>query len=433
MTLSESRTPFRGRLSRIIVAEPHEVAAVAAGFALFFLLFSSYFMLRPVRETMGVAGGVENLPWMFTGTFLATLVLVPFYGWLSSRVPRRWLLPAAYGFVALTLVGFAAVLMTSPGDVWMGRAFYIWISVVNLFVFSLGWSLMADVFRAEQARRLFGQVAAGASLGGLAGPLLSGLLVGTVGEPGLLVISAGLMLASLLAVRQLLSWRQRNGPVEPAEQAPSRPIGGNIFAGLTLILRSPFLLGLSAFVVLLASVNTFLYLEQARLVELTFSDRAQRTQAFAAIDVAVQSLTIFIQMFVTGRLTRKLGVTVLLTAVPVLMVAGLGLLAAAATFPVLVGVMVLRRVGEYALVKPGRDMLFTTLDAETKYKAKNVIDTFVYRGGDAISAWVSKAVGALGMGAALVMIVGAVLAGIWAAIGYGLGRVHDRRATEAGA
>jgi AAA family ATP:ADP antiporter len=408
------------------------MAAVAAGFLLFFLLFSSYFMLRPVRETMGVAGGVDNLPWMFTGTFLATLVLVPFYGWLSSRLPRRRLLPVAYSFVALTLIGFAAGLMVSPGDVWMGRAFYIWISVVNLFVFSLGWSLMADVFDAQQAKRLFGQVAAGASLGGLAGPLLSGLLVGVVGEPGLLLISAGLLLGSLLAVRTLLAWRERNGAIPAAAEAPGQPIGGNIFAGLTLILRSPYLLGLSAFVVLLASVNTFLYLEQARLVDLTFADRAQQTQAFAAIDVVVQSLTIFIQLFITGRLTKRLGVTVLLTAVPVLMVAGLGVLAMAATFPVLVGVMVLRRVGEYALVKPGRDMLFTTLDAETKYKAKNVIDTFVYRGGDAISAWVSKAVGALGMGAALVMIVGALLAAVWAAIGYALGRIHDRRSAVAG-
>ncbi|WP_395671383.1 NTP/NDP exchange transporter [Phenylobacterium sp.] len=429
MTASEARRP--GGFSRLIAAEPDEISAVVAGFLLFFLLFASYFMLRPVRETMGVAGGVENLPWMFTGTFLATLVIVPFYGWLSSRVQRRRLLPAAYSFVALTLVGFAAGMIASPADVWLGRAFYIWISVLNLFVFSLGWSLMADIFRPEQAKRLFGQVAAGASLGGLAGPLISGLSVGAVGEPGLLIISAVLMLASLAPVRALLAWRERHGAPATQSDAPDRPIGGNIFAGLTLIVRSPYLLGLSAFVVLLASVNTFLYLEQARLVDLTFADRARQTQAFAAIDVAVQSLTIFIQIFVTGRLTKKLGVTVLLTAVPVLMVAGLGLLAAAATFPVLVGVMVLRRVGEYALVKPGRDMLFTTVDAETKYKAKNVVDTFVYRGGDAISAWVSKAVGGLGMGAALVMIVGAVLAAVWAAIGYGLGRIHDRRAERA--
>jgi AAA family ATP:ADP antiporter len=431
LTQSDRRRGPLAGLSRLVAAEPDELSAVVAGFLLFFLLFAGYFMLRPVRETMGVAGGVDNLPWMFTGTFLATLVIVPFYGWLSSRVQRRRLLPAAYSFVALTLAGFAAGMMASPGDVWLGRAFYIWISVLNLFVFSLGWSLMADVFRADQAKRLFGQVAAGASLGGLAGPLISGLLVGTVGEPGLLIISAALMLASLAPVRTLLAWRARHGAPATESEASDRPIGGNIFAGLTLIVRSHYLLGLSAFVVLLASVNTFLYLEQARLVDLTFADRAQQTQAFAAIDVAVQSLTIFIQIFVTGRLTKKLGVTVLLTAVPVLMVGGLGLLAAAATFPVLVGVMVLRRVGEYALVKPGRDMLFTTVDAETKYKAKNVVDTFVYRGGDAISAWVSKAVGALGMGAALVMIVGAVLAAAWAAIGYGLGRIHDRRAERA--
>ena len=426
---SPSKRPGLARvLSRLFAAKPHEVPAASAGFALFFFLFTAYFMLRPVRETMGIAGGVDNLQWLFTGTFLVTLVVLPLYGWLSARVRRERLLPAAYGIVALTLVGFGAGMMTSPDNVWLGRAFYIWLSMLNLFVVSLGWSLMADVFSAEQAKRLFPPMAAGASLGGLAGPVTSGLLVEPVGHAGLLFISASLLLGTLASVAMILRWRGRYAEPERASEDATKPLGGSILAGLTLIVRSHYLLGLSAFVVLLASVNTFLYFEQARLVDATFATRTEQTQVFASIDAAVQATTIALQLFLTGRLTKRFGVTVLLTAVPVLMVLGLGALAAASSFPLLVAVMILRRVGEYAMVKPGRDMLFTTVDPETRYKAKNAIDTFVYRGGDMISAWVDRLVGSLGMGSALVLALGAALAVVWAGIGYRLGRTHDRQA-----
>jgi len=204
-------------------------------------------------------------------------------------------------------------------------------------------------------------------------------------------------------------------------------IGGSIWAGLTLILRSPYLLGISLFVILLTAVSTFLYLEQARVVEATFPDRDAQTRVFSAIDFVVQSLTIFIQIFVTGRLTRRLGVTVLLAAVPVTMMFGFGLLAVAATFPALAFVMVVRRVGEYALVRPGREMLFTNVDAETKYKAKNAIDTFVYRGGDVLAAWANFGIVAVGTAAAAA-VVGTFVAAAWAMVGWLLGRRHDRDA-----
>jgi AAA family ATP:ADP antiporter len=290
---------------------------------------------------------------------------------------------------------------------------------------------MADVFNADQGHRLFGQIAAGASLGGLAGPLLSGLLVAPLGHAGLLLLSTGLLLTTLIAARQLIRWRERHGDPEDRDNPPETRIGGSIWAGLTLILRSPYLLAISLFVVLLTAVSTFLYLEQARVVEATFPDREAQTQVFSAIDFTVQSLTIFIQIFVTGRLTRRLGVTVLLAAVPVTMMFGFGLLAIAATFPVLAFVMVVRRVGEYALVRPGREMLFTSVDAETKYKAKNAIDTFVYRGGDAISAWANVGIVAIGTAAAAA-IVGALVAAAWAAVGWLIGRRHDRHAADGG-
>ena len=427
MTSSEAAPP-RG-LSRLIVAEAHEVPAVLGGFTLFFLLFASYFMLRPVRETFGIAGGVENLQWLYLGTFLATLVVVPVYGTLAKTVPRRRLLPATYIFSAIVMAGFGLSLATDPENVWTARAFYIWLSVFNLFVVSIAWSLMADVFNADQGHRLFGQIAAGASLGGLTGPLLSGFLVAPLGHAGLLLLSTVLLLATLIAARYLIGWRERHGSPADPHTPPDARIGGSIWAGLTLILRSPYLLGISLFVILLTSVSTFLYFEQARVVEATFPDRAAQTQVFSAIDFTVQSLTIFIQIFITGRITKRLGVTALLAAVPVTMMFGFGLLALAATFPVLAFVMIVRRVGEYALVRPGREMLFTAVDAETKYKAKNAIDTLVYRGGDAISAWANAAIVALGT-AASASILGVGIAAIWGGVGYYLGRRHDRHAAD---
>jgi AAA family ATP:ADP antiporter len=432
LTASEARRP-RGvpaTLSRLVVAEPDEIPAVVAGFLLFFLLFTSYFMLRPVRETMGVAGGVDNLQWLFTGTFVVTLLITPVYGWVTRVVPRERLLPVCYLFFAASFAAFAFGIWRASDDVWLGRGFYVWLSMFTLFVVSIGWSFMADVMRPGQARRLFGQVAAGASLGGLTGPLVSGALVASVGHAGLLLISAGLLVACLLPVRYLLGWRARQPEKVEEAQTAERPIGGGVLAGLTLIGRSPYLIGVSVFVLLLTSVSTFLYFEQARLVEATFPDRTRQTQVFAAIDVVVQSLTIFIQVFLTGRLTKRLGVTVLLTLVPVLMVAGFGLLALAGAFPILAAVMVVRRVGEYALVRPGREMLFTNVDNETKYKAKNAIDTVVYRGGDVLSAWLNTAVAAVGSGAAVALLGGAIAAA-WAALGFRLGRIHDRRTEPA--
>lgn len=414
---------------RLVTAERHEIPAVASGFVLFFLLFASYFMLRPVRESFGIAGGVDNLQWLFTGTFAATLVVVPLYGWVAARMPRRRLLPILYTFSALILGGFATGLATDPGNVWVARAFYIWLSVMNLFVISVAWSLMADVFDPEQGHRLFGQIAAGASLGGLAGPLLAGFLVEPIGEAGLLFLSAGLLLSTLLCVRQLFAWQDRCG--RRASAPPAERIGGSVWAGLTLIARSRYLLAISGFVLLLTTASTFLYFEQARIVEATFPDRASQVQAFASIDVAVESLTILIQLFLTGVLAKRLGVTVLLVAVPVVMMLGFSLLAVAATFPVLAAVMIVRRVGEYALVRPGREMLFTPVAVETKYKAKNAIDTLVYRGGDAIAGWTYTGIVAIATTGA-VAIAGAALAAIWAATGYLIGRRHDLRTARDG-
>lgn len=248
-------------------------------------------MLRPIRESMGIMAGIENLQWLFTATFVVMLVAVPLFAWLSSRVPRIHFVDWVYGFFCLNLLAFAGLFQLSADNVWLARVFYVWISVYNLFVISVAWSLMADVFDGQQAKRLFAFIAAGASVGGLAGPALSALLVGTIGQSGL-VLLAGLLLGGALALKApLMRWREIGGagrPGAPLTESTSRAVKGNPFSGLTRILKSPYLFAIALFVVLLATVTTFLYFEQARLVAEHFPDRAAQIRVFGIIDVVVR-------------------------------------------------------------------------------------------------------------------------------------------------
>lgn len=384
-------------------------------------------MLRPVRETMGIAGGVDNLQWLFTGTFLASLAAMPLFGWVAARVARRRIAYWVFGFFASNLLLFAAGFLIGPDHVWLARTFYIWLSVFNMNAISVAWSVLVDVFAVSQAKRLFALMAAGASLGGLTGPLLGVLLVGPVGHGGLLVISAGLLMASALAARRVQHWRDGR-PLAPDQAAQRRlPLGGSPFAGATEVLRSPYLLGIGLFVLLLASVNTFLYFEQARLVEAAYPDPTDQTRVFGTIDFVVQSLAILSQLFVTGRVARTMGVGALLVAVPLVAAAGFLWLAFAPTFAVLAVVMVVRRAGEYAFVRPGREMLYTVVADEAKYKAKNFNDTVVYRGADAVSGWFKTAIDAIAQQPVAAMVIGAALALAWGATGGGLARAHSRK------
>jgi len=415
------------RIVRTFGIAESEARPVLIGFTLFFVMFAGYFMLRPVRETMGVAGGVDNLQWLFTGTFLATLAAMPLFGWIASKVPRRRILPWTFAFFAVNLALFAIAFQGDPENVWIARTFYIWISVFNLIAISVIWSVCVDLFPTAQAKRIFALMAAGASLGGLVGPLLGIALVGVIGHAGLLWLAAGLLLAGIFIARHLQHWRDGQ-PVsdELSAQARARPLGGHPFAGITTVLRSPYLMAISLFVLLLASVTTFLYFEQARLVEMTFPDRADQTRVFGTIDVIVQSLTILSQLLITGRLVRRLGMAALLVAVPVVTMLGFVWLAFAPTFAVLAVVMVVRRVGEYAFVRPGREMLFTVVPIEAKYKAKNFIDSVVYRGADAVSGWAKALVDMLAQQPAIAALLGAAIALAWALTGAGLARAQAR-------
>ena len=425
--MTPSSPPAPGAASRFAAlfnVRPHETPVVMAGLVMFFLLFAGYFMLRPIRETMGVAGGVDNLQWLFTGTFVATLAVLPAYGWIASKVSRRRIVPWVFGVVVASLLGYGGTMLARPDDVWLARTFYIWVSVINLLMISLAWSVLADVMDSHEAKRLFALIAGGASLGGLVGPLLTTLLVKPLGHGGLMVLSAVLIGASAATATWLHRWRDRHPLPAGAMSSDQRrrPLGGNPFAGATAVFRSPYLLGIAFFVLLLATVTTFLYFEQAKLVAERFADKEEQTRVFGLIDTVVQTLAILSQLFITGRIAQRLGVGVLLVAVPMIVAAGFLWLALAPVFAVFAVVMVVRRAGEYAFVRPGREMLYTVVPAEQKYKAKNFIDTVVYRGGDALSGWVKRALDVLAEHPAAAMFIGAGVAVAWAVTGAALGR-----------
>lgn len=412
------------RLARALGAPEEELKPAWVGFGLFFSLFCGYFMLRPIREAMGVQAGVENLQWLFTATFIAMLVAVPLFAWLNSVVPRLRFIDWAYGFFGLNLLLFAGLFAWRGDDVALARGFYVWISVYNLFVVSVAWSLMADVFDAAQARRLFAFIAAGASVGGLVGPALSAALVGVLDASGLALASAALLGLALWLKQYLMRWRETGGAGRPgavAAENPRKPVPGNPLSGITTVLGSPYLLAMCAFVVLLATVSTFLYFEQARVVAERFTHRDEQVRVFGLLDVIVQAGALLSQVFITGRLAERLGLRVLLALVPVLMCAGFVGFALFPSFGLLAGLMIVRRIGEYAFIRPGREMLFAPLDAHTKYKAKNFIDTVVYRGGDALSGWAKSLLDLFSQGAWLVALIGAGCAALWAVLGWYLG------------
>jgi AAA family ATP:ADP antiporter len=386
-----------------------------------------------VRETIATVLGRDYVAdlWLYTAIF--SIAIVPIYGWLVARIRRIVLLPAIYGLVAVILVGIGMSLRLDDSNRTVGAFFYVWISVLNLMLVSVFWSFLLEMFSSDQTKRLFGFIAAGGTLGALVGPLTTRLAANAVGTSGVLYIGAAGFVGAIVCQRILLQIAARASTAAAAEatargEAPriDKGIGGNPFAGITIVLKSPYLLGIALFVTLLSAANTVLYFEQLRIVQETFKETARRTEVFANIEVIVQSLTIVSQLFLTGRIASKLGVRTLLTFVPIALVIGFSVLAAFNVFAVLAVVFIMRRWGEYAFIRPGREMLFSRLDTETKYKAKNFIDVPVYRAADFLGAQAKTAIDAVSSSPAVSVLIGAVLAGVWAVNGWMLGRNLDR-------
>ncbi len=413
-------------LNRIVRVETSEAAAMLWSFGYFFCLLCGYYILRPVRDEMGIQGGPENLQWVFSGTFVAMLAAIPVFGWLSSRFPRRQLLPIVYLFFTANLLIFFFLLQGEVAPARTAQAFFIWVSVFNLFVVSVFWSLMADLFRNEQARRLYGFIAAGGSAGALVGPALVALVAPGTGPARLLPVSACFLLAAVLCIMRLSARTSGGGVHEKRESAAGNPLGGGILAGITLVLRSEYLLGIGLYVILHTVLSTFLYFQQAYIVAGAISDSGERTALFATIDLAVNCLTLIVQMLIVGRLIGRFGVTVALVLLPAVAVVGFFTLGIFPTLAVLIVFGAIRRAGEYAISKPAREILFTVLTREEKYKAKNVLDTVVYRGGDAVSSWLFEGLRILGVSFAGISFAAVPIALLWATTGFLLGRRQEQ-------
>lgn len=413
-------------LARAVVARPEEVRALLWSFAYFFCLLASYYILRPLRDEMGVAGGVKNLHWLFTATFFVMLAAVPVFGAVVARLPRRRFIPLVYHFFAANIAVFWALLAAGTGKEWVARSFFVWISVFNLFAVSVFWSFMADLYSPEQGKRLFGFIAAGGSAGALAGPALTVWLVGALGPVNMLVLAGLLLEAAVLCATGLersTSAFQR----ENSLQEKPKPIGGDWWAGFLLLARSPYLAGIALWVLALSLAGTFLYFQQANIVAAASEDPAARTRIFASIDLAAGLLTLAVQLFATGRFMRRFGVGPAAAFLPAVFAAGFALLAANPVLLLVIAFQAVQRTANFAVSNPAREALFTAVSREEKYKAKVLIDGVVFRGADAVSGWLFNLLRAAGAELSTLAAAAVPVAAAWLGLSLVLGRAHERR------
>ena len=408
-------------------ARPEEIRALLWSFAYFFCLLAGYYVLRPLRDEMGVAGGVRNLQWLFTATFLTMLAAVPLYGALVARLPRKRFIPVVYHFFAANLAVFWLLLTLDVERQIVARVFFVWISVFVLFAVSVFWSFMADLYAPEQGKRLFAFIAAGGTAGSLAGPALTIGLAELLGPANLLIVAVVFLEFAVLCVRRLET--AAPGAERPAAR-PAGPdvLGGGPLAGVALVLRSPYLAAILLWVSLLSVAATFLYIQQANIVAAASDDPAVRTRIFAAIDLAVGLLTLGLQFFATGKLIARFGTGAALALLPVVFAAGFAVLAAAPVLAVVVAFQALQRTANFAISNPARESLFTVGAREEKYKAKNVIDIVAVRGADAAGGWLFAALRSLGLELRATALAAIAIAAAGFALALWLGKASERRA-----
>lgn len=424
-------------LQRVVDVRPHEISALLMACGYFFCLLSSYYILRPIRDEIGVAGGVNNLPWLFTGTLVATLVANPIFSTLVVKFPVKRFITFTYLFFIGNLIVFYGLLKILPHEktVWVSRAFFVWISVFNLFVVSIFWAFMADVFHSSQGKRLFGFIGGGGTLGAIVGSSITAILAQKIGTMNLFLVSIALLCGCLACV----FWFPTHFTKDETRSKEKRethysenPIGGGVWAGIIHTSKSPYLLGICAYILLFTIGSTFLYFQQTSIVGAAFQDRGARTAFLARLDLMVNVLTIVTQLFLTGRIIKWLGVSLTLAFLPLMSMFGFIGLGAMPLLAVFVGFHVLRRAGNFGVSGAVREVLFTVVSREDKYKAKNFIDTFVYRSGDQIGAWSNGLLGWIGLSTRGIAWAAVPIALIWLGLGFWLGRKQKELASQEG-
>ena len=417
-----------GRALRAVTkVEPNELQATLLSFLFVFLLMTAYFILRPVRDALSSDWTDEQLSWLWTSTFFISLVAVSIYGAVISRLRLRVIVPGVYTFFAVTFVAFYIAGRTLGDNDLVNRAYYVWLSVFSLYHLSVFWTFMSGLYNKDQAKRLFAIIAMGASAGAIVGPSIPTFFADTIGTLNLLLIAAVLLMVPIPIIFRLEALRTShlgNADLQAAASTEST-LGGNPFSGFRTFVSNPYLLAIGLFILLYVVMKTFIYFELRKM--LGDFDRDVRAQIWGGIDLAVNTLAFITAMFGTGRLATRFGMPTTLALIPALMVGGWLVVSLSPVLMVLAGLQVARRAGNYAVTRPGREMLFTAVDADTRFKAKPVIDIVVYRGGDVMTAWLYTALTAtLGLGLAGVAAVSAVIAAIWAGAGVFLGRAYDR-------
>lgn len=420
-----------GLLQKLFNIRQDEVAPTLASAAFFFCVLTALMVLRPAREALGMQRGLDAVRWLFIGTAVVTLAVNPVFGLLVSRMRRLPFIAATYGFFAASLMVFYGLLTLAPeavGDV-SGMVFYVWFSVFNFFSTMVFWALMADRFTFEQSKRFFGVVAVGGTLGAMFGPWLAQKLAQPFGTPSLLLVAVTFLLLAIGAA-WLVTRLQPAATGRPVAAVDEAVIGGSAWSGFRASLTSPYLLGISGYVLILAVVTTFIYFTRLAMVAAVGTDLDTRTTVFAQIDLATQASTLVLQLVVTGHLMRRLGVPLTLALLPIVVAIGFAGLSAVGTLAALVVFDAIFRAVQRAIMRPSRETLFTVVSREEKYKAKAFIDTFVYRSGDVAGAWTEGLLGRLGMGLVALTSLAIPLAVVWGALGIWLGREQARRATQ---
>jgi AAA family ATP:ADP antiporter len=435
MTSDASETAEPSLFGRIFGLQKDEYLAVAWSFAYFFCVLASYYVLRPVRESMAIGSGPNTIPLLFLGTFVTMMIASPIFGWVASRYPRRTFLPWVYLFFISNILIFWAVFTIAIDDqtdhVWLGRIFFVWLSVFNLYVVSVFWSFMADVYTREQGRRLFGFITAGGSIGALAGGVATSTLVVQIGFQNLFPIAAGLLFVAVYCITRLRRWVEQEHVDDIAKTvASNKPIGGNPFSGITHVFSSRYFSGIAASSIIASLLGTALYMFMAQLVSDGIPDSDQQVRFFSNINNITNVLALLGQAFGVRNVVQRFGIGVSMFLLPVVSIAGFILVAIQPTLMIVALVTVVRRGLGFGFTKPTTDMLYSVVSPEDKYKTKNFIDTAVYRSGDLLGSWSITGLTLLGLATSLVSIAMLPFAAIWGGIALWLGRDYRRRAKQ---
>ena len=419
---------FERWLRRVLPATPQERAAALWSFAYFFALLAGYYVLRPLRDQMGIAGGVKNLPWLFTATFVTLLVTQPLYGALVARLPRARFIPIVYHFFVANLILFWVLLTFDIETAIIARVFFVWVSVFNLFAVAVFWSFMADLFTSEQGKRLFGFIGAGGTAGALLGPIITIWLSVPLGPVNLMIAAAVFLEVAVFCVYRL----EHAAVAHTAPEATTENIGGSAFAAIPELVRSPYMLGIGVWVALLSYAATIIYFEQAHIVSAAVKTAGLQTRVFASIDLAVSVLTLITQVLVTGQLLKRVGTGLAAAALPAVYIVGFAVLAVMPTLIVVMTIQVVQRWMHFAIANPARQLFFTVVTREEKYKAKNLVDVVVYRGSDALSGWIFDSLQGLGLKLGAIALCSLPVVVGWAVLSMALGRVQEKRSAQLG-